>query len=600
MLRRRRRGGRTTTSWGPGISWLDLKLGVRMLRRSPGLTVVAVIALGIGIPASLIPIHWLDAIAAPLPFEEGDRIVGIRNVDVSTRRPQLRSVHDYFVWRDELTTFESVGAARRGTYNVFAPDGSVAPVRGAEVSASSFRITRVPPHLGRVLLESDELPGAPDVVVISHEWWRTRMAADPDVVGQAIEIGTRSYQVVGVMPDGYLFPWREHMWFPLRDRPTDFEWGGGPELAVFGRLADGVTIEEARLEVETVGARLAAEHPDSRDGLRTQVLGFADMTWGGALPRAGIYLIQLFSLALLMVVCGNVGTLILARTAWRSEEMAVRTALGASRTRIVSQLFVESLVLSAGAAGLGLLLADAIAVRFQAALAFDMPFWLDFGVKLRTVVLALSVAALCAVVAGILPALRATGRGMGTMLQGAAARSGLRFGRASSVLIAVEVALTVGFMTLGATLTYALVEYGPPAPEIDTDEYLMVELSVPWTEDETDGGGPGAPSRPGSGSIDEAAYRARVAAVVTDLRDRLAVEPEVRAWRWVVVFLRWSTPREGWRSRRRGGTGRAREYASAWRPSTRSSSKGWATTSSRGVRSTRATCWLLPAGDVPP
>jgi predicted permease len=490
-----------------------------MLRRNPALTVVAVVALSIGIPASLIPIHGIDAMTAPLPFDEGDRIVGIRNRNVVDRRPELRSLHDFFVWRDELTTFEAVGATRGDSYNVISRDGRAAPAQGAEITASGFRILRVPPYMGRVLLESDEVAGAPDVVVLSWELWQSRLGGDPDVLGKTIGIGTKSHEVVGVMPEGFLFPWRDDLWLPLRYRPADFERGTGPDLTVFGRLADGASMDGAQAELETVGARLASEYPDTHGRLRPQVLGYTAMVSGidDADDRGGFYLTELAALALLMIVCGNVGTLILARTATRSGEIAVRTALGASRSRIVSQLFVESLVLAVGSAGLGLLLGDFIAARFQR----DTPmlkdfFWLDLGVKPRTVVIALSVAALCAVISGVVPALRATGRGMRVNLQGATAGSGMRFGRASTLLIVAEVAMAVGFLTLGGTLTYALVTSPPGVDDIDPDEYLMVWLSTP---------GPDPGPAPTGVGVPE--FQNRVAETVTGLQARLSAEPGV-------------------------------------------------------------------------
>lgn len=528
---RRRQPGHRPSRLGFGVSWLDVKLGLRMLRRHPGLTVVSVLALSIGIPASLIPIHGIDAMGAPLPFDEADRIVGIRNRSLTTRRPELRSVHDYFVWRDEATAFQAVGATRADAYNVISEDGRAAPVEGAEMTASGFRILRVPPLMGRVLLESDEVPGAADVVVISRELWQLRLGGDPDVLGKTIGVGARPYQVVGVMPEGFLFPWRDHLWLPFRYRPMDFERGRGPDLTVFGRLADGASIDDARAELETIGARLAGEYPDTDGRLRPQLMGYTEMAWGRSdgLDRLGSYVAELVALALLMIVCGNVGTLILARTASRSGEIAVRTALGASRSRIVVQLFVEALVLAVGATGIGLLLADFIATRFQRALPVGAPpFWLDFGVKPRTVVFALSVAALCAVVAGVLPALRATGRGVGASLQGVAAGSGMRFGRASTLLIVAEVALAVGFLTVAGTLTYALVANGPDVSDIDPNEYLMVELTLPRTDRGATESRLDSLYRRAFGAPAVPDFRERVTAVVTGLSDRLATAPEVR------------------------------------------------------------------------
>lgn len=522
ILLRRRLPGHPSAGWRWGISWLDVKLGLRMLRRNPGLTFVALFALSIGIPASLIPIHAIDAMTAPLPFDEGHRIVGIYNRNVAEGRRDFRMLHDFFVWREELTTVEGLAAERSGPYNVIDEDGRAAPVRGAEMTATGFQALRVPPLMGRVLLESDEVPGAPDVVVISHDLWQSRLGGDPDVLGRSISIGNEPHEVVGVMPEGFLFPMRDHLWLAFRYGSTDFERGQGPIVYVFGRLADGSSLEEARAELKTVGARLTRAYPDTHGRLRPHVSGYTESIWGiGADDRFWIWMTELAALAVLMVVCGNVGILVLARTAMRSGEIAVRTALGASRSRIVSQLFVEALVLAVGAAGIGLILADFIATRFQQDVAvLAGPFWLDLGVKPRSVVIALSVAALCAVVSGVLPALRATGKGVRRNLQGTTAGSGVSFGRASTLLIVTEVAMAVGLLTFGTSLTYALATDRSgvgQVSEIDTDEYLMATLTIPRPA-------PGA----GDTDADGSAFRDRVAATVTELRNRLDREPGAR------------------------------------------------------------------------
>lgn len=516
MLRRRSREPRRKR-WGVGVSWLDVKLGLRMLRLNPGLTIVAVFALSIGIPASLIPIHAMDAMSAPLPFDDADRIVGLRNRDIVDGHTESRSLHDFFVWREALTTLEAVAAAKRDPYNVISEDGRAAPVAGSEITASAFRIVRVPPLLGRVLLDADEVPGAPDVVVLSYEVWQSRLGGDPDVLGKTIRIGTTPHEVVGVMPEGFLFPVRDFLWLPLRDRPTDFERGEGPNIIVFGRLADGVSIADARAELETIGARMASEYPDTHQQLRPQVSRYTAM-WGiDAGDRADMYLVELIAIAMLMIVCGNIGTLILARTATRSGEIAVRTALGASRGRIVSQLFVESLVLAVVSTALGLFMGDVIGNAFQREVRPEAPFWFDFGVKPRTAVLALSVAALCAVVAGVLPALRATGRGVQLNLQGARTGSRLRFGGAATFLIVAEVAIAVGFLTVGGTMAYAFLRSQFVESTVEPNEYLMATVRMPWTD---------------YGAVElglrVAEFRNNLAAVHRDLLDRLSGESGVR------------------------------------------------------------------------
>jgi predicted permease len=377
---------------------------------------------------------------------------------------------------------------------------------------------RVPPLRGRVLLPADEVPGAPDVVVISYEVWQSRLGGDPDAVGSTIRIGTTPHEVVGIMPEGFLFPLHDLLWLPLRDRPTEYERGMGPDILVFGRLADGVSIDDARAELTTVGARMSNEFPETHRQLRPQVMGYTAMVAGiDPGDRTEIYFIQLIVLALLAIVCGNVGTLILARTATRSGELAVRTALGASRGRIVSQLFVESLVLAVVSAGLGLVLADVIANRFARTAFLEAPFWLDLGVKPKTVAIAMSVAVFCAVVAGVLPALKATGRRVQRSLQGARAGSALRFGGVSTLLIVAEVALAVGFLTVGGILSQGLIASARARMDIEPGEYAMGLLRIPWTDHSAV-----------ENDLGVEAFQTHVAETHRALLRRLSAEPGVR------------------------------------------------------------------------
>ncbi len=501
-----------------GTSWLDVKLGLRMLLKQPGLTLVTIFALSIGIPASLIPYHVVDALQAPLPFDDGDRVLGIRNRNVAEGRTQVRSLHDFFMWRDELTTFEAIAAARSDPYNVISEDGRAAPIRGSEITASAFEILRVRPLMGRTLLQSDEIPGAADVVVIGYDVWQTRLAGDPEAVGTTIRIGPVPHEVIGVMPHGFMFPVSDLLWLPLRDQPTDYERGMGPDLLIFGRLADGVSKEEAQAELSTIGARMANEFPDTHERLRPQAMDYTSMVLGiDPDDMQEVYFIQLIALALLGIVCGNVGTLILARTATRTTEITVRTALGASRGRIVSQLFVESLILAVLSAGLGLALGHRFAMEFSRRVFQEAPFWMDFGVAPKTVAIAMGLAIFCAVIAGVFPALKAAGRRVQRNLQQATTGSGIRFGKGATLLIICEVALAMGFLTMGASMSRSLLAGASVQMEIEPDEYMMAMLRIPWTDHSAL-----------ENDISVADFRTQVIATHEALASRLGAEPGVR------------------------------------------------------------------------
>lgn len=508
-----------------GISLLDVKLGWRMLWKHPLLTAVSVVSLAVGIPAGFAPSYGWDAVEAPLPVEEGERVVGLRHLNVESPGSSPTTVDDLAVWRESLTTFEALGAYRHVQHNlIVGEDGVGAAVAGAVVTASTFSILRVPPLMGRALMAEDEAPGGARVVVIGEDVWRSRLAGDPDVVGRTVRVGGVPHTVVGVMPASFLFPVHEELWLPLRDRPTG-EPGVGAALRAFGRLADGATVEAAQREVEEVERRVEGAFPSDRAPRRAEVLSFPVMATGGSKGGASAdpdnWLATVVGLLILGVACANVGLLIFARTATRASELAVRTALGASRARIVGQVFVEALVLAVIAAGLGLLLLAWLPPRVmgwlwsEASVGGGMPWWFDFSVRPLTVAKALALAVVSAAVAAALPALRLTGRAASRNLQRSGAGGwSVRFGAVSSGLIVADVAVAVAVvgLCLGVADRMADLAPGSELEGIPASEYLAVRIELP--EDPR--------ARP-----DSAAHARRVAALHDGMVERLAAEPSV-------------------------------------------------------------------------
>ena len=264
----------------PRVGWLDVKLACRMLVHYPGLTIVGGLALAIGIPVALVPVHLINALNAPLPFEDGHRIVGLQYWDVQASDSRKPTPYNFERWRAELTSFETLAAARTRRENVISDAGPVEVIRGAEMTASAFAVTRVQPFLGRTLVEADELKTAPPVVVIGHDLWQTQFAGNADVLGRTLRFGRELRTVVGVMPAGFGFPYRDRFWVPLRERAIDYEVGQGPGLLIFGRLRDGVSFEQAQTELTTVGHRIAADHPDTHGRLRPEVAAYTHVATG--------------------------------------------------------------------------------------------------------------------------------------------------------------------------------------------------------------------------------------------------------------------------------------------------------------------------------
>ena len=251
---------------------LDAKLGLRILAKQPLITAVAVLTLGLGIPASLTLVHGGDVLFGELPIPEGDRVVGIRHYDVDDSEPVLSSVHDYERWM-ELTSLQSIGAVRSYSVNVDVEDAGAPPVAAAQITASSFEVLRVQPLLGRVLDAADERVDAPDVVLLGEDLWSARFARDPGIVGRSVRVGRRPHTVVGVMPADFRFPLSHQVWLPFRARAADLPAGAGPRAFVFGRLADGVSVEDVSVEMAGLTARRAGDDPERFEHLVGHVVG---------------------------------------------------------------------------------------------------------------------------------------------------------------------------------------------------------------------------------------------------------------------------------------------------------------------------------------
>ncbi len=508
-------------SWGGlGVSRLDLKLGIRMLVKHPWLTLVVVFALGIGIPASLTPHHLIDAVLDESPpFDRGDQVVGVVGRNQESGAQELLRLGDYESLRTRLTSFASVGAALLRQVNVISDDGRAEGARGAEMSASSFALTRVPPAQGRALTEADEVVGAPEVVVVGHDYWRSRLGSRPDVVGSTLRIGGVPTTVVGVMPPGFAMPSREQLWLPLRRRAIDYADGLGPAVWMYGRLEEGTSRGEARAELAAVGIR--HDVPDDRGLVRADAVAFSALSIGTptGMLAAFLFVAQGVPLVLLLIACGNVAILLLARTANRSSELALRTALGASRSRIVAQLFIETLVLALLATGVGLLGMHLIVERVTPAI--DLPFWVDLGVTPEVVLKALALGVASAVFAGVLPALRATGSSPQRTLQAAAGGlGGFRFGRVTGALIIAEVGLGVGAL-FAAGMThrmFAAIDQDTSVA-MQTSRVIVASIDVPSS------------ARPGDDGDGASETRiARIASMQEAIARELAARPGVRRW----------------------------------------------------------------------
>jgi putative ABC transport system permease protein len=440
---------------GPAFSALDFTLAWRMLVRYPGLSLVSVLGMSVGITIAAGAFTIVSMMmGTKLPLPEGERLVSLQNWDASTNNRELRLLYDLEAWR-ELKSIEDFSVSRNIQRNLIVDDRPPEIVMVAEISASAFRAARVEAYRGRTLLPEDERAGAPDALVIGHDEWVRRFGADPEIVGRSVRLGPTAYTIVGVMPEGFGFPTYHSFWIPWRLDAAAYAPRTGPSVNVFGRLAPGATLESARAELSSIGRRLADATPATHEHLRPIVIHYAHAFTDMDEPEdaLAVYAIEIAIVLLLVLICVNVAILVYARTATRQGEIAVRGALGASRRRIVAQLFVEALMLAGVSAVIGTGL-TAVALRqiegAMLTLVGRWPFWFSLELQTSTVIYVVGLTLLAAAIVGVAPALKATGRQVHTRLQTLSPGSGSRMqmGRLWTALIVAQVAITVAILPM--------------------------------------------------------------------------------------------------------------------------------------------------------
>jgi len=501
------------------VSWLDWKLGARMLRKYPALTIIAVFSLAAAIAIGAVGIEVADELLYKrLPFDEGSRVVRLETRDAAASRVEPRVLHDFAIWRRTLRTIVELGAARLSERNVLTGEGRVESLSVAEITASAFPLTRVPPLLGRPLQQTDEMPDAEPVVVLGYDVWQRQFLHDPAIIGRVITVGRTARTVVGVMPARFGFPRNQQLWVPLpiQDAPPR----EGPALEVFGRLADGSSWADAAAELDVVSARAATDQPKTHAQLRTRVRAFAGRTPGDPIQLEDL-LIHAIVLLVLGAVSANVATLIFARTAMRESEMLVRHTLGASRARVVAQIVTESLVLTLTAAILGLVVAQTTVryawARASQLMAEGLPFWVDLTLEPATIGYALLLALVAAVMIGLLPALKATGASVQRGLQGITSTGGtMQFGGVWSFIIGAQVAVTLLCLPAAVGISSNVLRDQPTWTEFPAEHYLTLSLTM---DNEAPAGEQGAP--------DDGQIAARRALAYEKFAGRLREEPGV-------------------------------------------------------------------------
>ena len=415
---------------------------------------------------------------------------------------------------DDMTAFRTV------TRNAATGENAIEVVRVAEMTPSGFRLARVPAWLGRGLEEGDAFPGAVPVVVIGADVWRGRFGSDPGVIGRPLKLGAATYTIVGVMPAGFAFPVNHEFWVPLITTGAETARGTGPSVFIAGRLARGSDLNAANAELTTIGERMAAAFPETHGQLRPEVLPYTYPFAGMSRSSAdGFWPASLLVSLILVVVCVNVAILIYARTATRLPEIAMRSALGASRVRIVTQFLVESFVLSTGAAVAGLVVVRLALgwARSSMASLDQSTFWSDYTIPGPAVAYAVALTIVAGVVTGIAPALRASRGHVQTDLRHFTSATSLRLGRTWTTLIVTQVSIASAALPIAIGLGWFQIRDIFNLPAFPVEQILFAEVGL---DRELSAGLP----------AEAGALASRFARLQTELSRRLEAEPGVASY----------------------------------------------------------------------
>ncbi len=426
--------------------WQDLKYGARSLVRTPALTLSAVLALALGIGANAAIYSFVDALLLhPFAFDTAglvsavERSPGQDRLEVATGR--------FYEWQKRVRSLESLEGAAWWEVNLTGAEEAERAI-GYRVTPGLFKALGTAPSLGRAFAPDEDQPGKDHVLLLADELWQRRFDRDPQVVGKTVLVDGESYTVVGVMPPGFRFPKAALLWAPLTFTAAirDSRAGNHSVWAV-GRLRAGQTEESAARDIAAQDLALRAEHPGEDPGHTVNVFPLRD--YGDSLTRVMLWSLMAAVILVQLIACANVGNMLLARSAGRERELAVRAALGATRTQLMRQLLVESLLLSLAACALGLLFAswgiDLIRLPMPPEVARWISGWSRVGLDARVLSFSIALSILTAAIAGLLPALKSSRLDLHAALQGnssSSTSSGDR-SRIRKILVGAEAALAL-------------------------------------------------------------------------------------------------------------------------------------------------------------
>jgi putative ABC transport system permease protein len=467
----------------------DIRYGLRMLRKSPAFTTVAVLTLALGIGANTAIFSIVYAVLLkPLPYPHPHQLVSVTMAEPQEGIPSNGTSYDNFrEWRAQNHVFTEIGAFQSHELTLTGR-GEPLPIESAVVTPGLFAVLGTQPIIGRTLIPEDGNQGAPPVVVLNENLWRDRFGADPNVLGTSITLDKKAYAIIGVVPASFRYPpldSSEHVWIPLQQDPVFGPWmdrTGGHWLRVVARIKPGVSLARAQAEMDAIGARLAAKFPTENTGWVIRLVPLHEQMVG-SVKTALLVLLGCVGLVLL-IACANVSNLLLARATSRTKEMALRAALGAGRARIIRQLLTESAVLALVGGGSGVLLAYGGIRGLTSMLPATLPKTNAIQVGGTVLTFALVLSMLSAILFGLAPSLFVAGANLQMSLREDFGRSGESGGRrfVRGFLAVAEVALAMIVLVGAGLLVRSFLSLTRVNPGFDVQNLARVDVQLPQFE----------------------------------------------------------------------------------------------------------------------
>ena len=460
----------------------DVRYGVRTLAKNPGFTVVAVtaLALGIGVNATVFTLSN-GVLFKSMPFDRNDRVLYLstRNVNRGDRRAGV-SYPDFRDWKAQATSFEELAAYSGRGVNYSDKTGLPELYNASQMTANSFRAIGQQPIVGRDFTSEDEKRGAAPVAILSYGLWERRYGKDPAIVGRAVRMNDVPTTIIGVMPSGFMFPGTSDLWMPYVPG-SDSEKRESRGLIAFGRMKDGVVVKSARAEMEGIAHRLETAYPTTNQGIAAVVHSFSE-------EFSGQQITVMFSAMLgavgfvLLIACANVANLLLGKAVGRIREISIRTALGASRWRIIRQMLVESVMLSMLGGAIGWLIAIWGVRAFDAVvIPLGKPAFIDFSMDYHVFTYLVLISVGTGVLFGLAPALRLSRLDVNTALKdgGRGSSGGGRVKYLSGLLVVTEMALAVVLLVGAGLMIRSFLSMYRTTTGININNVLTMRLQLP-------------------------------------------------------------------------------------------------------------------------